>query len=374
MPEAPTVDTNTPPEQIVPNRDDSDRRALVDRTIVLDCRWLGMGGAGRITELLLKELVADPPGVGHWILWGRTDRIRDYLFPGARIEAFRRDPRAIFGQRAVPPRNDVALYMHQIRPLRRGRSVTFILDTIPLRYGGNPVARLAKRLFLISVARLSTVIITVSDFSRSCIERDLGIPESKIVVTRLPIDEERAARVVRLRSSLQQVERLLYVGRFDTHKNLRRLCLAFAESDFARRGGTLLLVGAWSGESRSLKRWVDRRGIASVELRPTCSEAELDRLFASSRALVLPSLEEGYGLPGFEAMASGLPVAATATGAMEELRQDGVLFFEPRDVGEMKAAIDSVTTRQSVQSPSRTRGANLRPVVLEALARCFRGR
>src|SRR5215213_4245447 len=42
---------------------------LRDRTIVLDCRWLGMGGAGRVTELLLREF-RDAPPLGEWVLWG----------------------------------------------------------------------------------------------------------------------------------------------------------------------------------------------------------------------------------------------------------------------------------------------------------------
>ena len=32
---------------------------LASTSVMLDCRWLGHGGAGRITELLLLDLVAD---------------------------------------------------------------------------------------------------------------------------------------------------------------------------------------------------------------------------------------------------------------------------------------------------------------------------
>lgn len=42
--------------------------ALAGRRIVLDCRWLGFGGPGRVIELLLRRLGDEPPA-GNWILW-----------------------------------------------------------------------------------------------------------------------------------------------------------------------------------------------------------------------------------------------------------------------------------------------------------------
>ena len=56
--------------------------------IVLDCRWLGLGGAGRVTELLLRELQASPPP-GEWVLWGEPDRLAPFDFPGAAVNAGR---------------------------------------------------------------------------------------------------------------------------------------------------------------------------------------------------------------------------------------------------------------------------------------------
>ena len=348
---------------------------LADKRIVVDCRWLGLGGAGRVTELLLRRFQQETPP-GSWKLWGSRSRLEPLLFAGARIEADSRDPRSWFGQRTLTsiPSGDIVLYMHQIRPLRPGRSVTVIHDTIPLRYGGRLPVRRAKQAFFLAVSRLSTFILTDSEFSKRCIVRDLTVSPGKISVMRFPVDTGRAARVAALRDSLEQEDALLYVGRFDTHKNLERLCMAFAASAFASQGGRLLLVGGTGEEIVRFRTWLADAGVEGVDPQLACSETELDRLLASSRALVLSSFEEGYGLPAFEAVACGLPVAASSTGAIPELLGDAVRLFDPHDQAEMVRAIDEV-----VQAPpARARDlpeSNLHTQVLASLARALaRGR
>jgi glycosyltransferase involved in cell wall biosynthesis len=320
--------------------------ALAGRRIVLDCRWLGFGGPGRVVELLLRRLGDEPPA-GNWILWGRPDRIAPLRFGDAVTAAWDGDPRTAMGQRDIGrvPRGDVVLYAHQIRPFRPGRSVTVIHDTIPLRYGGSALSRRAKRTYLAATARLSDHVLTDSEFARGCLERDLGIPHERISVMTFPPDHERAARIAALRDELGQEDRLLYLGRFAPHKNLEGLARAFAATRFAAAGGRLLLVGGWGDETERLRAWLAAAGIDGAEARPSCAEADLDLLLATSRALVLPSFEEGFGLPAFEAAASGLPVAASRTGAMTTLSPADAVLFDPLDEGAIRAALDEALAR-----------------------------
>jgi glycosyltransferase involved in cell wall biosynthesis len=337
--------------------------ALEGKRIVLDCRWLGLGGAGRVTELLLGELQASPPS-GEWVLWGAPARLEHLAFGKATITAGG-DPLRLGGQRELVrvPHADATVYPHQIRPLRPGRSVTIIHDTIPLRYGGSRASRRAKRMFFVASARLSTHVLTDSAFSRRRIVEDLGVAPEKISVMAFPQDRERARRIVGARATLGQEERLLYVGRFAPHKNLDRLARAFATTSFAHNGGTLLLVGGSKDEAAQLQA----RSPESVEARDGCSEEELDRLLATSSALVLPSLEEGYGLPAFEAVAAGLPVAVSRTGALTDLPPERASFFDPLDETGMAAAIDAATARKA-SGPVEFDG-RLAGVVLDALIR-----
>jgi glycosyltransferase involved in cell wall biosynthesis len=280
------------------------------------------------------------------------------------------DPRSAFGQRDVlsVPRADVSVYMHQVRPLRGGRSLTFVHDTIPLRHGGRLPVRLAKRAFFAAVVRRSTRIATVSQFSRVSIARDLGVAPVRIAVLPVGAGVGRPDAVRRLRAQLGQQDVLVYVGRFLQHKNLARLLTAFERSAFGRAGGRLVLVGGEGDEVKRLRRLAASRA-ATIDVRGTCSEDELDLLLATSRALVLPSLEEGFGLPAYEAAASGLPVAASATGALTELPPGTVELLDPHDVDDMAQAIDLATRRPPHEGVSVS--GDLSAAFLVVLASCF---
>ncbi|MCU0506781.1 MAG: glycosyltransferase [Chloroflexi bacterium] len=138
---------------------------------------------------------------------------------------------------------------------------------------------------------------------------------------------------------------VLYVGRFAEHKNLRRLCRAFAVTAFAAQGGRLMIVGGSSAETADLSAWARDEGLACVDVRTGCPEEELDRLLASCRALVQPSLEEGYGLPAVEAAAVGIQVAASPTGAAPTIPTDRLTLMDPRDEASIARAIDAAMSR-----------------------------
>jgi glycosyltransferase involved in cell wall biosynthesis len=81
----------------------------------------------------------------------------------------------------------------------------------------------------------------------------------------------------------------------------------------------------------------------------------------------MPSLEEGYGLPAFEAAATGLPVAVSRTGAMVELTDDVAVQFDASDEDAILHAIDEVTER-TFGSPSPLHEPHLGQAVLTAIA------
>lgn len=338
--------------------------------VVLDCRWLGLGGAGRVTELLLKEL-----GAGHrdirWILWGRSLLIRELTGRADTTVEAVHGPAALWGQRSVlsVPRGDVNVYMHQIRPLRWGRSVTVIYDTIPLHFGSR-AARLQKWAFLRAVAAASTRVLTVSPSSAQQIQRDLGVVPDKIRVVTLAVDEARATRIHVARSAQHGDPLILYVGRYAEHKNLQALARAFQRTSLARNGGQLQFVGGSEREAKGLRRWLDAQGISSTAVGSYCTEEELDRLLVRAQALVMPSLEEGYGLPAFEAAAAGVPVAASRTGAMTELPPEVAVLFDARSESQMTQAIDLASAWPRVGPrffPASTLASTLLQVVREIL-------
>ncbi|MDP8957353.1 MAG: glycosyltransferase family 4 protein [Actinomycetota bacterium] len=354
------------------------RRSMGDPppTTLLDCRWLDPGGPGRATELLLRGLRERQPE-GSWLLWG-PPAVRTFQWPGAAWIRNDSAPVSMWGQRSVfrVPRAEVAVYMHQIRPLRPGRSITVVYDTAPIRHGGSRSIRLVKRSFLWAAVRLSSRIITISEWSKASIVSDLAVDPARIRVLRFPLDEEMATRVRELRRSAAPRNVALYVGRFARHKNLPRLIDAFASTEFRRRGGRLLLVGGHAHEVDALRAYARSRDLDSVDVEGAISQTELETLYATSRLVVLPSYEEGFGLPAWEAATCGLPVCVSTGGALPELFGDVAELFSPTSITEMADAIDRAAGRpvasgSLVQGPSLSEYAS---VFVEEVERVARGR
>jgi glycosyltransferase involved in cell wall biosynthesis len=322
----------------------------MSRTVALDCRWLAYTGAGRVVELLLRGFAERPP-TGHWVLWGPSD-IEQFRWSDSDLVLSRDLPNTWRGQRDWfrVPSSDLVVFMHQQRPLRPLPALTMILDTTPIQFAASRLDRAVKAQFLRRAAAMSSGILTISEFSRRAIEDDLGVPSDKIEILDLPADERLAARVLAARSQARQEDVALYLGLFLPHKNLPRLVEAFGRTTFRRDGGRLLLVGG-KGAAAALHDSLteDQRGY--VEIRPRCSQSEIEHLLASCRFLVQPSLVEGFGLPVWEALASGLPVCVSDGGALPEITRGLAETFPARSVEAMAAAVDACAARASAMGP-----------------------
>jgi glycosyltransferase involved in cell wall biosynthesis len=94
-----------------------------------------------------------------------------------------------------------------------------------------------------------------------------------------------------------------------------------------------------------------------VEYLGYVSEHDRQRVYAGARLLVLPSFEEGFGMPALEAMSLGIPVIATRCGALPELVGDeaGVLI-DPTEPESIVAALDRVLGDDSMAEVIGRRG------------------
>lgn len=321
-------------------------RTAPQPTVVLDCRWLGNGGPGRTTELVLRALGEHPPA-GRWVLWGDVGATRSFAWPEAELAPRPGDPRSLMGQRHAfdVPKGDLTVYMHQVRPFRNRPCVTMIYDTIPLRHGTNRVLREAKRLYFRNVAARSRQVLTISAYSKQAIVRDLGASPDQVHALRFPFDGDFAGRVHRLRPTVRREDVALFIGGFLPHKNLPRLLRAFENTTFRREGGRLVVAGGTAQQVAEFTSSLTPSQRLFVEVRAISGQSELDGLFASSLLLVQPSLEEGFGLPAWEALCCGLPVCASDGGALPEVVRGFAQPFVATSVPAMAAAIDECAAR-----------------------------
>jgi glycosyltransferase involved in cell wall biosynthesis len=131
---------------------------------------------------------------------------------------------------------------------------------------------------------------------------------------------------------------LLFVGHLEPRKNLGLLLRALA---LAPDLGRLQLAGAPKGDERAeLERLARELGIAArVEFLGLLSDAELARHYASCRAVVLPSLREGFDIPLVEALRAGAPLACSDLAVHRELAGPHASYFDPRSPQALAAAV-----------------------------------
>lgn len=115
----------------------------------------------------------------------------------------------------------------------------------------------------------------------------------------------------------------------------------------------LVLVGRLSGKNGATlvrnREWANEKGYEGVVFTDFVTDENLCWLYQHCATYVFPSLMEGFGLPGLEAMAVGAPVASSNATCLPEVYKDGATYFDPYDVVNMTDTIDEVLTNSSLR-------------------------
>jgi alpha-1,3-rhamnosyl/mannosyltransferase len=70
------------------------------------------------------------------------------------------------------------------------------------------------------------------------------------------------------------------------------------------------------------------------------ADEQREQLYSGARLLVLPSLDEGFGLPALEAMSAGVPVVASNRGSLPEVVGSAGVLVDPDDVAALSTALE----------------------------------
>ena len=81
-------------------------------------------------------------------------------------------------------------------------------------------------------------------------------------------------------------------------------------------------------------------------------------LYQNAKAYVFPSLSEGFGLPGLEAMAHGCPVISSNATCLPEVYGDAAHYFDPLDVDDMTQKISEVIDSKSLREDLVKKGTD----------------
>nr|WP_297425905.1 glycosyltransferase family 1 protein [uncultured Actinotalea sp.] len=320
-------------------------------------------GIGRYVEQLLAVL---PAALGRRGLGGDdTVRVSTWTARGGRVEGLPPGVRQT-GVR-VPARLVRTLWQHGDRPAverlvgrtdvfhgtnfvspptRRAREVVTVHDLTYLHHAATvSAASLAYRELVPRALDRGAHVVTPSRTVAAAVRAEYDLPEDRVTATPLGVDAAwfRAAEPPTDPGGPAgptglgpDGDYLVFVGSLDPRKNLPRLLAAYA--DLRQRvpdAPTLVLAGP-AGRERDL---AERPG---VRLTGWLDDDALRRLVAGARALVLPSLDEGFGLPVLEALAAGRPVVAADIPAVREVAGPHALLAPPTDVEALGAALEAV--------------------------------
>jgi len=227
------------------------------------------------------------------------------------------------------------------------------------------------RFLLFWSARISRLLLAISEVTARDLQHFYGIPDSKIRVTPLGVDEDFFPI-----SAVRRPEPfLLCVSTLHPHKNLDALLRSFAEIRRLKPEFRLVISGLHGFASADLHALRDSLGLHDVVDFPGwIPRADLHDLFARAWAFVYPSLFEGFGLPVLEGMAAGLPTACSDIEPLRSISADAALHFDPRQPDSITAAVmrliadDPLRARLAAAGPRRAAEFSWRRTAAQTLS------
>jgi glycosyltransferase involved in cell wall biosynthesis len=205
-------------------------------------------------------------------------------------------------------------------------------------------------------------IIAVSESTRRDLIELYDVAPDRVVVIPHGVDRDafrpeppREVEAVRRRFGIDGPY-LLSLGGIEPRKNLPNLIRAFAALPADARP-SLVIAGAgvaWNPEGGRLldaalaELPADVRG--RIRLVGYVSGAEKSALIAGARAMVYPSLYEGFGLPLLEAMACGTPVLTSNVSSLPEVAGGAALLVDPQDVDSIREGMHRLLTDDQLRS------------------------
>jgi glycosyltransferase involved in cell wall biosynthesis len=342
------------------------------------------GGYRRYCRGLVETLLCDFPEHRYELL---TDRPLDASDPLTRSGVEVRTIRSAGGPPAVVLREQAMLPLYMRRsatdlwhfptgtaPLLAGRgAIVTIHDAI--QHLEPSISRWSKplpgtrfwwmrqydRICQRAVAKRASLVLTVSEHSRSDIARCLQVPVERIRVTHLA-PAQGFRRLQHDEASRGEASKwgsfILAVGSADPRKNLDLLVQAYARLPSGLIDRYRLVV-VWTHPVLSGRVWrlAEAEGVRDRILTVFGpSDEELCRLYNLATLFVFPSQYEGFGLPPLEAMACGTPVIAAKTSSVPEVLGDAALYTDPQSVGDLSRLLSRCLTDWALQVQYAARG------------------
>jgi len=212
--------------------------------------------------------------------------------------------------------------------------------------------------------RKAKLIICISRHIEDVVRERFRLPPERTAVVPLaanssfrPIPEGECRTFVRERYGID-TPYFLFSGRWEPRKNIVRVLEAFHQ--FKREVQSdlkLVLTGerTWAAKDAEETIRCNKMEDEIVDLGKS-PVAELPHLYAGARALIYPSLWEGFGLPILEAMGAGTPVITSNNSSMAEIGGNAALLVDPYSLDDIASAMQRIAADSKVHADLRVHG------------------
>ena len=221
--------------------------------------------------------------------------------------------------------------------------------------------------------RRADAVVANSHYTALLVERTFGVPGARIHVCS---PGPPAWRTLGRAPNLPRKGYVLFVGTLETRKNVGVLLDAYTRL-IERDDLTppLVIAGRATPDAAAWLERLSRPPLAGrVRHLGYVPDADREDTYAGARLLVMPSRNEGFGIPVLEAMSAGVPVVAANRGALPEVLGDAGTLVDPDDAEALAAAMHRMLTDEAFEIACAQRGlARAREYSWDRAAAALRG-
>lgn len=196
------------------------------------------------------------------------------------------------------------------------------------------------RRMMACIVRAADHLVTVSETTRQALIAQFHLDPACVTNTWQAVDVAGSDRAPP--EGLTPGAYWLHVGALDVRKNLPRTIAAWRESGTPH---PIVLAGPDGSATGDITA-----APGPVIRLPWLARPQLLALIRDARALLMPSLAEGFGLPVAEAMALGTPVLTSDRGALAEIAGDAALLIDPTEGHAITSAIRALDADPALRS------------------------
>lgn len=302
--------------------------------VLVDERWLGGHGIGRVAKEVLKG-------------------IPDYFSLETSCDVTGIFASFIISKSILKTKADVFYTPGFVPPL--WSNVPYIItihDLIHVNY--HEESSLIKRIYYNTIvkigARRAYCVMTDSEFSKQEIMEWSGVCSEKVRVMTLGVDECFIPQGPKFEPGYKY---MLYVGNHRPHKNVKILLTSIKKIN-ERLGIRLVLSGQ---PTVSESECIRKLGISDlVSYQGFIEDDELPQYYRGAEVFVFPSFYEGFGLPPMEAMACGTPAIVANATSLPEIVGDAALVFNPNSSNDLIDAVIELLSNKEMYKTYVKRG------------------